>query len=107
MNKYRKRRTRGRKGYALCSLPEHIEIKKNLIFVKTNKNGEIKKAGDPKRAHVVCLKSCGLLRALFKFWNCLASLLLCWQGHCSKLANCPSLSRRRSINCCLFCLLLN
>ena len=55
MNKYRKRRTRGRKGYALCSLPEHIEYqrnKKNLIFVKTNKNGEIKKAGDPKRAHV-------------------------------------------------------
>ena len=54
-NKYKKRRTRGRKGKALCSLPEQIEYKgnkKNQFFIKTNKNGEIKKAGDPKRAHV-------------------------------------------------------
>ena len=42
--------------YMLCAVCLNIyntkEIKKNLIFVKTNKNGEIKKAGDPKRAHV-------------------------------------------------------
>ena len=39
----------------MCSLPEQIEYlgnKKNQFFIKTNKNGEIKKAGDPKRAHV-------------------------------------------------------